>query len=47
MCKEILGFDLSKPGELEKARASGAMSEKCPAFVRGASEILQDLMADA
>ena len=47
MCREILGYDLSKPEELEKARASGAMTEKCSAFVRGASEILTELMADA
>ncbi len=47
ICRDILGFDLSKPGELEKARESGNMSERCPGFVRGASEILQELMQDA
>ena len=47
ICRDILGFDLSQPGELEKARASGNMSERCPGFVRGASEILQELMQDA
>ena len=47
ICRDILGFDLSKPEELEKARASGNMSERCPGFVRGASEILQELMQDA
>ena len=47
MCREILGYDLSKPEELEKARKSGDMSVKCPAFVRGASEILQELMQEA
>ena len=47
ICRDILGFDLSQPGELEKARESGNMSERCPGFVRGASEILQELMQDA
>ena len=47
ICRDILGFDLSKPGELEKARESGNMSERCPGFVRGASETLQELMRDA
>ena len=47
ICREILGYDLSQPGALEEARASGAMTEKCSAFVRGASEILTELMADA
>ena len=47
ICREILGYDLSQPGALEQARESGAMTERCSAFVRGASEILQDLMADA
>ena len=47
ICRDILGYDLSQPGALEEARASGAMTEKCSAFVRGASEILTELMADA
>ena len=47
ICREILGFDLSRPGEPEKARESGNMSERCPNFVRGASEILQDMLKDA
>ncbi len=46
-CKELLGYDVSVPGELEKARESGNMSERCPGFVRGASEILQELLQDA
>ena len=47
ICRDILGFDLSQPGELEKARASGNMSERRPGCVRGASEILQEIMQDA
>ena len=47
LCRDLLGYDLSQSGELEKARESGKMTELCPAFVRGASEILQELMQDA
>ena len=47
ICREILGYDLSVPGELEKARESGRMTDNCAAFVRGASEILLELMQDA
>ena len=46
-CRELLGYDFSKPDEREAARASGVVTERCPGFVRGASEILQKLMQDA
>lgn len=46
-CRELLGYDLSVPGELEKARESGKMTDVCPTQVRVASEILQELLKDA
>ncbi len=46
ICREILGYDLSVPGELEKARENGNMAERCPGFVRFASETLRELLAD-
>ncbi len=46
ICRELLGYDLSVPGELEKARASGKMLEVCPVVVRAASEILRDMLKD-
>ena len=46
-CRTLLGYDLSKPGELEKARESGKMLSDCADFVRFASETLRDLLADA
>ena len=46
-CRDILGFDFSRPGELEAARESGRMLTDCAGFVRYASELLQELMADA
>ncbi len=47
LCRDLLGYDFSLPGERERARESGIVPERCPAFVRGASEILRDLMEDA
>ena len=46
ICRELLGFDFSRPGELEKARESGKMLTDCAGFVRGSSEILQELLRD-
>ena len=47
ICRELLGYDFSVPGQLEEARASGKMTELCSTLVRGASEILQELLQDA
>ena len=47
ICRELLGYDLSRPGELEKARESGKMLEICPVVVRAASEILREMLRDA
>ena len=47
ICRELLGYDLSVPGELEKARESGKMLEICPVAVRAASEILREMLRDA
>ena len=46
ICRELLGYDFSKPGELEKARESGRMLEVCPVVVRAASEILREMLRD-
>ena len=47
LCRELLGYDFSRPEEKEAARAAGVVPERCPGFVRGASEILQELLKDA
>ena len=39
-CRELIGYDLTKHEELEKARASKVFEEKCPRFVEKAIEIL-------
>jgi C_GCAxxG_C_C family probable redox protein len=44
-CRELLGFDLSQPGEFERARETGVFEERCPIFVRQAAEILSSMLA--
>jgi len=44
LCRELVGFDLSIPGELEKAKEMKILEKKCEGFVRSAVEILADLM---
>jgi len=43
MCRELIGYDLSNPEELEKARRSNVFQEKCAGFVRSAVEMLAEL----
>lgn len=46
ICRELLGYDLAKPGEYEKAAESGKLLEFCPELVCGAVEILNALLQD-
>jgi C_GCAxxG_C_C family probable redox protein len=39
-CKELIGYDLTKPEELERARKSNVRNEKCTKFVKKTVEIL-------
>lgn len=43
-CREILGYDFSKPGELEKAYESGAIAENCPNCVADSIAILKNIL---
>lgn len=43
LCRELVGYDLSDPNELEKARMEKVFEEKCVNFVRKAVEILVEL----
>lgn len=43
MCRELIGYDLSIPGEMEKARRSGVLDERCTVFIRSAVEKLFEL----
>jgi len=42
-CRELIGYDLSNPKELEEARKSQVFEEKCANFVREAVETLLEL----
>jgi len=44
ICRELLGYDFSTPGEREKAVESGVMSERCPNYVCGAAEMIDQLL---
>jgi C_GCAxxG_C_C family probable redox protein len=43
-CKELIGYDLSNPAELEAARADDAREKKCRGFVHDAARILEDVL---
>lgn len=43
-CRQLIGYDLSNPGELQSAKAAGIFTERCPAFVLAAIEILEEIL---
>jgi len=43
LCRELIGYDLSNPEELDKARKERVLEEKCVNFVRDAVEILAEI----
>jgi len=43
LCRELIGYDLSVPEELEKVRKARISEEKCVIFVRKAVETLIEL----
>lgn len=44
VCRELLGYDLSKPEERKAAHDKGLFSTLCPKFVRDAVEIVEPLL---
>ena len=44
ICRELLGHDIGTPEGLEKARAEGVFDDRCPGFVRGAAEIVGEIL---
>ena len=46
MCKELIGFDPSKPDELSEARKVGVFTTKCPVLVFQAAEILEEILKE-
>jgi C_GCAxxG_C_C family probable redox protein len=43
LCRELIGYDLSVPEELEKARRARILEEKCVNFLKEAVETLIEL----
>jgi len=43
ICRELMGYDFSIPGEREKALASGA-KDRCPEYVADAVEMIEKLL---
>lgn len=41
-CKNLVGYDISKPDELEKARESGVFLNICPRLIASACDILEE-----
>jgi C_GCAxxG_C_C family probable redox protein len=46
LCRELLGYDLSKPDELQNARAQGVFTSTCPAFVKDAAELVAEILGE-
>jgi C_GCAxxG_C_C family probable redox protein len=46
LCRDLLGIDLSKPGEMERAREMGVFENACPGFVREAVEIVSAMLEE-
>lgn len=44
MCRDLIGYDFSKPEERAEAFASGKTMEICPKLVQDALEILDEIM---
>jgi len=43
-CRQLTGYDLSRPEEVLSAKAAGIFTERCPNFVLAAIEILEKIL---
>ena len=43
VCRELLGFDISDPDGLRRARESGLFTSVCPKLIQDACEILEEI----
>jgi C_GCAxxG_C_C family probable redox protein len=44
MCKELLGYDISIPEEMDKLQKSNKTVDLCPILVKGSIDILKDIL---
>ena len=43
-CKELLGHDISNPGERKKAQKENLFTTLCPMLIKDAAQILEDVL---
>lgn len=46
VCRELLGYDLSKPEDMEKLKELGAFKTTCPKMIQCAAEIVEQMLQD-
>ena len=46
LCRELTGYDISKPDEFQKARESRVFYETCPGLVKDAAELVSVFLDD-
>jgi len=44
LCRELTGYDISKPDEYQKARESRVFSDTCPGLVKDATELVAEFI---
>ena len=44
LCRELTGHDISKPGEIQKARDKGVFKITCPGLVKDAAELVSEFL---
>jgi len=47
VCRELLGYDLTKPEDKEKIRGLGLFQTMCPKMVQSATEIVEKMLAES
>ncbi len=46
VCRELLGYDLTKPEDMAKIAELGLFKTTCPEMIRCATQIVEDMMAE-
>ena len=47
VCRDLLGYDLTKPDEMACIKEKGLFGDICPKMIKSAVEILESVIADA
>lgn len=46
VCRELLGYDLTKPEDSERIKEKNLFGTVCPAMIKSAVEVLEEILAD-